>query len=319
MKNVLFITTKNLDYLRNTQEIRLIKEQAEECTVVGYSDRSYIKRLCKVYAKLLFSSLKKYDVIFIGFAPQLILPLFGLKMRKKTIVMDFFISVYDTMVCDRRKFRKNGPAAKLCHFLDRKCIGYANQVICDTNAHGDYFAEEFGVERSKIHTLYLEADTSIYYERTVTRPEALQDKYIVLYFGSILPLQGVEVIMGAIERLKEHKDLYFYVIGPMKDSIRKVESSNVEYIEWLPQEKLAEYIAMADLCLAGHFNRQIKKAKRTIPGKAYIYEAMNRKMILGDNKANRELFTEDDRHFFVKMGEEKALAEKILSIKALAI
>ena len=27
-KKVLFITTKNLDYLRNTQELRLLREQA---------------------------------------------------------------------------------------------------------------------------------------------------------------------------------------------------------------------------------------------------------------------------------------------------
>ena len=46
--------------------------------------------------------------------------------------------------------------------------------------------------------------------------------------------------------------------------------------DWLPQEKLAEYIDMADLCLAGHFNAAVEKASRTIPGKAYIYQAMGK-------------------------------------------
>ena len=274
-----------------------------------------MKRLVKVFTHLLFRSLKQYDVIFIGFAPQLILPWFGWKMKKNYIVMDFFISVYDTMVFDRKKFKEGSIFAKLCRKVDESCIRYGDYIISDTNVHGDYFSKEFHVKRNKIHTLYLQADTSIYYEKKVDKPEKIKDKYVVLYFGSILPLQGIEVIMDAVERLKEDKDIYFYIIGPMKDSVKKVESNNVEYINWLPQETLAQYINYADLCLAGHFNKEINKAKRTIPGKAYIYDAMNKPMILGDNKATRELYQEDGNKYFVKMGNGAALADKILSIK----
>ena len=72
---------------------------------------------------------------------------------------------------------------------------------------------------------------------------------------------------------------------------------------------------MADLCLAGHFNKDIEKAKRTIPGKAYIYEAMNKPMILGDNEATRELYNESMKGiYFVEMGDAEALAERIKSI-----
>ena len=78
----------------------------------------------------------------------------------------------------------------------------------------------------------------------------------------------------------------------------KVISDNVLYFDWLSQDKLAEYIDMADLCLAGHFNKNINKAKRTIPGKAYIYEAMNKPMILGDNSATHELYNEGNKNIY---------------------
>ena len=84
----------------------------------------------------------------------------------------------------------------------------------------------------------------------------------------------------------------------------------MEYIDWLSQEELAEHIANADLCLAGHFNGEIDKAKRTIPGKAYIYEAMGKKMVLGDNEANREL-EKMRTHVMVQQGDSVALAKKI--------
>lgn len=314
-KKVLFITTKNLDYLRNVQEINLLKKEAFSVDVLGYKEKSYIKRLIKIYCRLFFGSIKKYDTVFIGFAPQLILPLFSYKLKKKTIIMDFFISVYDTMVFDRKKFKEGSVFAKLCKWLDKKCIHLADSVISDTSAHGDYFSEEFEFERKKISTLYLEADASIYNKKAYSRPEHLRNKFVVLYFGSILPLQGIEVILDAIDSIENKSDMHFYVIGPLGNNAKKVYDHSVEYIDWLPQEKLAEYIGYSDLCLAGHFNKDINKAKRTIPGKAYIYEAMDKPMILGDNSATKELYSEDAKHYFVEMGNPAALAEKIIEIK----
>ena len=314
-KKVLFISTKNLDYLRNVQELNLLKQDADSVDIIGSAEKSYIKRLIKIYTKILFGSFKKYDCIFIGFAPQLILPMFSWKFKNKEIIMDFFISVYDTMIFDRKKFRETGFIAKLCKLLDKKCIHKADFIISDTNAHGDYFASEFEVKRDKISTLYLEADTSIYKKNIATKPENLKDKFVVLYFGSILPLQGVEVILEAIDILKEHKDIFFYIIGPLGNNENIVKSDTVEYINWLSQDKLAEHISYADLCLAGHFNKDINKAKRTIPGKAYIYEAMDKPMILGENPATHELYKEDNKHFFVEMGNALKLAEKIVEIK----
>ncbi|MDO4742984.1 MAG: glycosyltransferase [bacterium] len=313
-KKILFITTKNTEYLRNVQEINLLS-QDNSVTVVGYNDKSYIKRLLKVYFRLCFMSFKKFDLVFIGFAPQFILPLFNLRFRKKQITIDFFISVYDTLVFDRKIFKQNSIPAKLCKWLDKKCIHSAHTIICDTNSHGDYFATEFMVEREKINTLYLEADTSIYKKQLCKKPQHLSDKFVVLYFGSVLPLQGIDVVLKSAENVCAHKDIVFYFIGPLKPEQKTPAQNNFIHIDWLPQEKLAEHIGWADLCLAGHFNSQINKAKRTIPGKAYIYEAMEKPMILGENSATHELFHPDEKHFFVEMGNPEKLSEKILEIK----
>ncbi|NLL93370.1 MAG: glycosyltransferase family 4 protein [Clostridiales bacterium] len=315
-EKVLFITTKNLDYLRNSQEIELIKSEAKSVDVIGSQKKSYLKRLLYVNMKILLTKFRKYDTVFVGFSPQLIVPIWAWKFRKVRLIEDFFISVYDTMVFDRKRFKKNSFMARICKYLDKKTISKAEHIICDTNAHGDYFSSEFNVERQKIETLYLKADIGIYHPMNIDKDDKLKDKFVVLYFGSILPLQGLDIILGALDKLKEEKDLYFYIVGPINNKFNKSESDNIEYIEWLSQEKLAEMIAMSDLCLAGHFNKEIDKAKRTIPGKAYIYEAMNKPMILGDNEATRELYS-DSMHnvFFVEMGNALALAEKIIQCK----
>lgn len=320
-KKVLFITTKNLSYIRNTQEINLIKENADNYTVIGCSHKRYVIRLLKVYSKLLFTSSRNYDIIFIGFAPQLVLPLFWRKFRKSNanirIIEDFFISLFDTLCCDRKKIKPDSLFGRFLHHIDQTTLSHADAIICDTNAHGQYFIDEFKADPSMIFTLYLQADTSIYHPVEAARPDYLNGKYVVLYFGSVLPLQGIDIVLEAMNLLKNKVKLYFYFIGPIKDKkliASKPISDNIKYIDWLSQEDLAKYINYADLCLAGHFNSSIAKAQRTIPGKAYIYQAVKKPMILGDNPANHELFINDSNITFVEMGSAQALADAILNL-----
>lgn len=316
-KKALFITTKNLDYLRNTQEINKLKAEGKDVTVIGSLSGSYPKRLLGVYTKLLTADIKKYDEVFIGFSPQLVLPFWHWKLKARPITIDFFISMYDTLVFDRKKFSQGSLFGKLLKSIDRKTIALADEIICDTRAHGAYFVQEFDAPKEHLHTLYLEADTGIYYPRAVSEERKKHKKpFQVLYFGSILPLQGIDIVLKSAEILRENQSVHFTIIGPVEDKYEKVVSDRITYIPWLSQEKLAEAIADADLCLAGHFNKDINKAKRTIPGKAYIYRAMEKPMILGDNPATRELYSENMKGiYFVEMGNAKALAEKILEVK----
>lgn len=315
-RRIVFISTKNLDYIRNVQEIRILKEKYDEVLIIGSTSSSYVKRLITIFGKLITTSLKKYDEVFIGFAPQLVLPVCGWKFRNKKITIDFFISVYDTMVQDRKKIKNNSILARLIHWLDEVTLKKADRVIGDTKAHVAYFAEEFKIAKDKFEVLYLEADKEIYYPRKIEKKVELKNKFVVLYFGTILPLQGVEVVLEAINHLKDKEDIFFWIIGPLSGKEKIIENSSVRLDKWLPQKELADAIGMADLCLAGHFNPDIDKAERTIPGKAYIYNAMEKKIVLGDTKANRELFSEqEDKYYFVERGNAVALAQMIVNIR----
>lgn len=316
-KKTLFITTKNLDYIRVSQECNVLKEYAGKFDIIGSHSKSYPKRILKVWGSLFFKSIKEYEVIFVGFMPQLVMPLFRWKFKNKKVIIDFFISIFDTLVDDRKILKKESFGAKVIKKIDKQTLENADYAIADTRAHANYFLEEFDIEKSKLKIWYLEADAACYHPVNEKKPDNLKNKFVVLYFGSILPVQGVEIIMETISILSMEKDIQFFVIGPINRKIKKVDSENVTYINWLSQEQLAQYISYADLCLAGHFSAVVGKANRTIPGKVYIYLAMHKKVILGDSEANRELFDEkiQDDIFYVKRGDANALAEKIIFVK----
>ena len=82
-KRILYVATKNSDYLRLVQEIRLLKENGNDVTVISSASKSYFKRIMYVYRRLLKADMKDYDISFIGFAPQLVIPVFRRKLKKK--------------------------------------------------------------------------------------------------------------------------------------------------------------------------------------------------------------------------------------------
>lgn len=313
-KRVLFVATKNADYIRIQQEIDLIKTYAYEYDIISSDKKSYFQRIIEVYKKLIFTSFKTYDVIFVGFMAQMIIPFFYWKWRKQTVITDFFISVFDTLVDDRKKLSACSLLGRFVKCIDEITIQKSDYIVADTKSHAEYFVKDLGAENEKCMVLYLKADTNIYYPKKLEKPDKYKDKYLVLYFGSILPLQGVEYVLEAIRLLQNEKGIHFIMIGPLGEKYQKVESDTVTYIDWLPQEKLAEYIAFSDLCLGGHFNPNIGKADRTIPGKVYIYAVMEKPIVLGDSRANRELYKETNQIHFVHRGSGIELSKKILDI-----
>lgn len=311
-KRILFVTTKNIDYIRNVQELRILKTNALSVEIVYSEKKNYILRIIDVWRKTTVKKVNEADAVFVGFEPQFVIPYVGYLFKNKPVYIDCFISVYDTLVWDRKKFKDKSLLARYFHYMDERTLKRADLVITDTVAHTKYYVEEFHVQKYKFETIYLEADSTIYYPREQRKSENIKDKFVVLYFGSVLPLQGVDVILDAVRELKNENDIYFDIIGPIPDVYNKPIQGNVEYTDWLSQESLAEHIAQADLCLAGHFNGDIGKARRTIAGKAYIYEKMGKIMILGDNSTNREVFKEDDRHRYVAMSSSELLAKEII-------
>ena len=313
-KKVLFVTTKNIDYIRNVQEIKLLNEKYKEVKIIYSKSKNYYIRILVVNLKLFFLNKKKFDIIFIGFLPQLIIPfLYKKRKQKQIIIIDFFISIYDTLVNDRKKIKQNTIMSKILKKIDKNTLKKVDEIIVDTKESGKYYIEELDADNNKIKVLYIEANEKIYAPSKVNQIEKEnKDDFIVLFFGTGLPLQGVDIVLKSAELLKNNSKIKFIIIGNIKT---KKDYTNIKFLPFMNEEELARYIKMADLCLVGHFNNQIEKAKRTIPCKAFICKAMNKKMILGKNKANMELFNDKDENiYYVEMGNSQELSKIISNI-----
>jgi len=286
---VLFIAGREPAYVRNNNILKGLKKNEVEVVECVSSAPSYFLRYPIVLVKLLFK--RDYDVVFVGFLGQPLVPLIK-RLTNKPIIFDAYLSMYDTMIFDRKRFKPGSVLANLFFNLDKRSCELANVVLLDTNAHIDYFCEKFGLDRD----------------------------FLVLYYGSFLPLQGIEYIVEAAKLLESHSDVKFKIIGKgmlsskIKTKARKLDVKNIEFVDWISYEKLSEEIAKTDICLAGHFSNS-DKAQRVIPTKAFQMIAMEKPVIMGNNPATRELFENRKNALVIEMADAEVLADAILELK----
>ncbi len=282
------------------------------------SSRPFILRNLLVILKLLPNLWKGHDWVFVGFYGQPLVPVVKL-LTRKPIIFDAFVSTYDTLCFDRKWFKPNSIGGRLAYWLDRYTCLLADKVLLDTKTHADYFAETFDLPREKLSVLYLGYDNKTFYPREI-QPSEGPKQFVVFYYGSFLPLQGIEYIIRAAKLLECETAIKFEIAGrgstyrKIRCLARDLATTNVEFIDWIPYHQLPIAIARASICLGGHFSA-IGKAQRVIAGKTYQFLAMAKPTIVGDNPANRELFTHKKNVYMCPMADEEALAAAIMALK----
>jgi len=256
---------------------------------------------------------KKYNVMLIGFAGQG-LTLFAKLIARKPIILDAFVSLYNTVVEDRELHSKFSLAALYNFFLDWASVRLADKVLLDTREHVKYFVSKFKVKESKFAVVPVGGDDEIFYPRHLPAHE----KFIVGFHGTYIPLHGVEYIVQAARILERENDIEFRLLGNGQtlDEIKKSAKGlrNVKFYEHrVPYEKLPEFIAQNDICL-GIFGNTLK-AKMVIPNKIYECAAMQKPIITQDSPGIRELF-DGNTLMLIRPADAEALADAILKLKA---
>ena len=77
--------------------------------------------------------------------------------------------------------------------IDKKTLRQADKIICDTKAHGNYFAQELGAHPEKLQVLYLEADKSIYYPRHGEKPQEARESLLFFILEVFFHYRGLKL------------------------------------------------------------------------------------------------------------------------------
>ncbi len=237
----------------------------------------------------------------------------------KKIIFDPLASRYETKISDWKRKPAHSLSAWWNFEIDRWAFKLADLVLADTHAHKNYYCQKYKLSPNKVEVLPVGFDDSLY-KPFSSQPQEKRDRFTVLFYGSFLPLHGVEVIIQAADIVfKEDRFLKFKLVGSGQtlNKIRTLSSRlglrNVYFEGWLPQEELVQRIDSADICL-GIFG-ETEKARRVVPHKIFQSMAMKKAVITSRTPAVEEFFTHRENIFLLPEPRPELLAKAILELK----
>ncbi len=258
-----------------------------------------------------------HDVVVVGYTGQvdIILARFLAGFTAKPVVLDAFLSLHDTVVADRSLTRPGSILGRALLFLDRTACRLADISLLDTDSHIRFFTGLTGLPASRFARVLVGEDDRVFpadLPREPRRPGCLE----VLWFGTYVPLQGVEVVVGAAERL-QGEPIRFHFVGQGQEfprfekSIRALGNAEIEP-RFVSSGELHRMLRECHVSL-GIFGTTAK-ALRVIPCKVYDALAVGRPVITADSPGSRELFTDRENALLVPPGDPQALAGAVRAL-----
>jgi len=302
----------------------------------GVEDKSQISgwmRKLKIIIRWLFNypllvvrylRLPRHDFVVVGYMGHfdiLVLWPFA-KLRGVPIVWDAFLSLYNTVVEDRKLLALYNPLSLLLFCWEWLACWLANCIVIDTQAHGRYFSQKFGVSSGKIKRVFVGAETDLFYplkkKIRASGKETNGHPFTVLFYGQYIPLHGIKYIVQAA-KLTEKDNIRWILIGQGQEKqtivglAQSMDVESITFIDWVPYEELLSYLQQADLCL-GVFGGT-DKTKRVIPNKVYQIIAAGSPLLTGDTPAIKELIPNGCQGIsLVPVANAESIAEIVVSL-----
>jgi glycosyltransferase involved in cell wall biosynthesis/2-polyprenyl-3-methyl-5-hydroxy-6-metoxy-1,4-benzoquinol methylase len=227
------------------------------------------------------------------------------KVFRLPLVIDYFVSLHETVVIDRGLVGERSPIAAILRRCDAWAARLADAVITDTPDDADAFSATTDTPRAKWHVVWVGADPAIFTER----PDVAVEPRSVLFYGTYIPLQGIEHIVRASLLMPRDWRVRLVGNGQLRPDIERLvgeTGARVELVDQVPESQLPALIASSTVCL-GVFGAG-DKTRRVIPNKVFQCMAVGRPVVTGDTPAVATLGASVER---VPLADPAAIASAV--------
>jgi glycosyltransferase involved in cell wall biosynthesis len=242
------------------------------------------------------------DVLLVGYPGHLDLPAARRAARGRAVVFNPLVSLADTLVADRARFRSGSFPARALEAIDRRALRSADLVVADTEANADFLASLADLERARIAVCLVGAE-----ERFFGPGWTPEEPLACLFVGKLIPLHGLETVL---EAARIASDLPFRIVGSGQlEALLRQRTANVEWIPWVEYDHLPGELRRSG-CALGIFGTT-EKAGRVIPNKVFQALACGTPVVTADTPAARELLVNGTSALLVPPGDPESLAEAV--------
>lgn len=271
----------------------------------------YFETLLKLIGIRIFGNPDIYILGFRGY--ELYWPVRLITLGKR-LIYDHMMSPYDSLVNEYRSIKSGSILERLIFFYEKITLSNPDLVLTDTEEHKKYFQTLFEVDSKKIVALPVGADEKYFSPIRDTSGSTKSDIFELLFYGSFLPLHGVDIILDAAIKLNQ-LPIHFTLIGGTQGNyyyqlLKQHPFNNITHIDWVEFEQLPKFISSADIGLCGPFGNT-GQAHRVVSAKTMQFMAMAKPVIIGEISSDFG-FKDKLNCLMVNQGNSKALAETII-------
>ena len=304
-----YIRTRTL--LRALQQIDTIHLYQARNGLRGFL--RYFQTIWRLFIVRLRNDPKVYILGFRGYEFFWIV---RLMTRGRTLIYDHMMSPYDSIVNEYKYIKADGFLARLIFQYERAILQSSDLILTDTGLHKTFFQKTFNLCSAKVFAVPVGTDEDVFIRNDSLRDFANNTPFEVLFYGSFLPLHGMEIILKSAAMVRDHP-IHFTLIGGNKRRraeinrmIQRFGLKNLTHLDWVKFESLPDMISRADIGLGGPFGGT-GQAQRVITGKTFQFLAMAKPVVIG-KIATDYGFEDKINCLIVPQGNAMSLADAII-------
>ena len=227
----------------------------------------------------------------------------------KSLVVDYYISVYDTLVNDRALVAADSRKARKLMEMDQFLIDAAEHLIFLSNAERDYYLRVADRQDAKSRTMVVPLCSERRPSACLPFANGKTDCITLCWWGTYIPLHGLEKILKAAVHHRDSRVVFeLFVFGTseaLAQGHREFIAKNgltscvkIDNTKRLADGSLEKFLLERCDLAFGNFGDS-EKAKTVCLNKAVEAASMGIPVISQRTAALAELFKEDEEIIFV--------------------
>lgn len=287
----------------------------------GWKSPRFLGRVLQAYGRLLQAHRKTppYDVMLVGYPGQFDVYLGRLLAwwRRKPMALDILMSLH--LIAEERGLTQKSPfTGRIIFWLEKIGLKLPDLLIADTPEYRDYYCEKYGLSPERFDFVPLGVDDRLYQPRPHLQPP--DNCFRIIYYGTFIPLHGVETMLRAAALLQDQPDIQFDFFGEGQEKAaaealaQALKLKNVRFRGWIDKADLPDEIARSHLVL-GVFGLT-KQSRCTIQNKIWEGMMMQRPVVTGDAETIRLELQHKEHVYLVERANPEALARAIQDLAA---
>lgn len=263
------------------------------------------------------------DVVFVTSPPlfNVLSALFVTWWKRAKMVLDLRDLWPDEFVAfgaasDRSLF------VRMVRVIERWGYRYASRVTCTTRSFMDTVATR-GAAPEKLVFVPNGADVGVFTPKPRNNPIADEcgfgDKFVVMYSGLMGIKFGLELLIEAAERLRQEKDIVFYIRGAgprrqaLMDMVAAAKMENVRFGEEREFDDIPYLLARADVCVSCLLPDAY--LEKIVSVKVFEYLSCGRPVVAAVGGETARVIEESGGGIVVPPGDASAMAEAIRKLR----